>query len=100
MIHGRNGQSRSSVSKRSAMSNSPCYRGRLAASASSATVKREFADFGPDWHYRAGKTGGLPMPSGDFAIGLMTIITGLAIADMVASTHLLLMHRARVQWDW
>jgi hypothetical protein len=40
------------------------------------------------------------MLSGDFAIGLMTIITGLAIADMVASTHSLLMNRKRVQWDW
>jgi hypothetical protein len=40
------------------------------------------------------------MLSGDFAIGLMTIITGLAIADMVASTHVLLMNRARVRWDW
>jgi len=40
------------------------------------------------------------MLSGDFAIGLMTIITGLAIADMVASTHGLLMNRERVRWDW
>lgn len=40
------------------------------------------------------------MLSGDFAIGLMTIITGLAIADMVASLHGLLMHRQRVRWDW
>ena len=40
------------------------------------------------------------MLSGDFAIGLMTIITGLAIADMIASTHGLLMHRTRVDWDW
>lgn len=40
------------------------------------------------------------MLSGDFAIGLMTIITGLAIADMVASTHILLMNRDRVRWDW
>jgi hypothetical protein len=40
------------------------------------------------------------MLSGDFAIGLMTIITGLAIADMVASIHLLLMNRERVRWDW
>jgi hypothetical protein len=40
------------------------------------------------------------MLSGDFAIGLMTIITGLAIADMVASTHLLFMNRKRVGWDW
>ena len=40
------------------------------------------------------------MLSGDFAIGLMTIITGLAIADMVASTHVLLMNRSRVREDW
>lgn len=40
------------------------------------------------------------MLSGDFTIGLMTIITGLAIADMVASTHGLLMNRTRVRWDW
>ena len=40
------------------------------------------------------------MLSGDFAIGLMTIITGLAIADMVASSHGLLMNRAHVRWDW
>lgn len=40
------------------------------------------------------------MLSGDFAIGLMTIITGLAIADMVASMHGLLMDRERVRWDW
>jgi hypothetical protein len=40
------------------------------------------------------------MLSGDFAIGLMTIITGLAIADMVASTHVLFMNRKRVRGDW
>ena len=40
------------------------------------------------------------MLSGDFGIGLMAIITGLAIADMVASTHGLLMDRRRVRWDW
>jgi hypothetical protein len=40
------------------------------------------------------------MLSGDFAIGLMTIITGLAIADMVASTHVLFMNRQRIEWDW
>lgn len=40
------------------------------------------------------------MLSGDFTIGLMTIITGLAIADMVASMHGLLMNRNRVRWDW
>ena len=40
------------------------------------------------------------MLSGDFAIGLMTIITGLAIADMVASMHVVFMSRRQVQWDW
>ena len=40
------------------------------------------------------------MSSGDYTIGLMTIITGLAIADMVASMHGLLMNRAKVGWDW
>ena len=40
------------------------------------------------------------MLSGDYAIGLLTIITGLAIADVVISLHLLLLNRARVRWDW
>ena len=40
------------------------------------------------------------MLSGDFVIGLMTIITGLAIADRVSSTHLLFINRRRVRWDW
>jgi hypothetical protein len=40
------------------------------------------------------------MSSGDYTIGLMTIITGLAIADMVASMHGLLMSRHKVRWDW
>ena len=40
------------------------------------------------------------MLTGDYAIGLLTIITGLAIADVVASLHVLLVNRARVRWDW
>lgn len=40
------------------------------------------------------------MLSGDYAIGLLTIITGLAIADVVASLHVLLVNRERVRWDW
>jgi len=40
------------------------------------------------------------MLSGDFAIGLLTIITGLAIADMVISLHILLTNWTRVRWDW
>jgi uncharacterized membrane protein len=38
--------------------------------------------------------------SGDYEIGLLTIITGLAIADVVVSLHGLLVSRARVRWDW
>ena len=40
------------------------------------------------------------MSSGDFAIGLLTIITGLAIVDMVTSLHGVLTNRLRVRWDW
>jgi hypothetical protein len=40
------------------------------------------------------------MSSGEFVIGLMTIITGLAIADMIVSLHGLLLHRSRIKWDW
>ena len=38
--------------------------------------------------------------SGDYAIGLLTIITGLAIADVVTSLHALLIDRHKVRWDW
>jgi hypothetical protein len=40
------------------------------------------------------------MTSGDFAIGLSTIITGLAITVMLANLHALLVNRRRVRWDW
>jgi len=40
------------------------------------------------------------MTSGDFAIGLSTIITGLAITVMLASLHALLTNRRKVKWDW
>ena len=40
------------------------------------------------------------MTSGDFSIGLSTIITGLAITVMLASLHALLVNRRRVKWDW
>jgi xanthine/uracil permease len=40
------------------------------------------------------------MSSGEFVIGLMTIITGLAIADMIVSLHGLLLNRRRIEWDW
>jgi hypothetical protein len=40
------------------------------------------------------------MTSGDFAIGLSTIITGLAITVMLANLHALLVNRRRIRWDW
>jgi hypothetical protein len=40
------------------------------------------------------------MTSGEFVIGLMTIITGLAIGDMIVSLHGLLLHRSRIKWNW
>ena len=40
------------------------------------------------------------MTSGDFAIGLGTIITGLAITVMLANLHGLLVNRRKVRWDW
>ncbi len=40
------------------------------------------------------------MTSGDFAIGLSTIITGLAITVMLGSIHALLVNRRKVKWDW
>ena len=39
------------------------------------------------------------MSSGDFAIGLGTIITGLAITVMLANLHALLVNRRKVRWD-
>ena len=40
------------------------------------------------------------MTSGDFAIGLSTIISGLAITVMLSSIHALLVNRRKVKWDW
>jgi hypothetical protein len=40
------------------------------------------------------------MTSGDFAIGLSTIITGLAITVMLANIHGLFVNRRKVKWDW
>jgi len=40
------------------------------------------------------------MTSGDFAIGLSTIITGLALTVMLANIHGLLVNRRKVRWDW
>jgi hypothetical protein len=40
------------------------------------------------------------MSGGDYILGLLTIITGLAISDMIVSLHGLLVNRRHVTWDW
>ena len=40
------------------------------------------------------------MSGTDYILGLMTIVTGLAVTDMIISLHGLLMNRRLVTWDW
>lgn len=40
------------------------------------------------------------MGGGEYLLGLILIITGLAISDMVVSLHGVLINRTRVEWDW
>lgn len=40
------------------------------------------------------------MSGADFVVGLLTIVTGLAICDMIVSLHGLLINRRDVKWDW
>jgi hypothetical protein len=40
------------------------------------------------------------MSGTDYILGLLAIITGLAISDMVVSLHSLLINRRNVKWDW
>lgn len=40
------------------------------------------------------------MSGTDYILGLLTIVTGLAISDMIVSLHGLLMNRRHVTWDW
>lgn len=40
------------------------------------------------------------MSGTDYILGLLTIVTGLAITDMVVSLHGLLINRKQVKWDW
>ena len=40
------------------------------------------------------------MSGTDFIVGLLTIVTGLAICDMIVSLHGLLINRREVKWDW
>ena len=40
------------------------------------------------------------MRTNEYVLGLMAIISGLAITDLIASLHRLLRARRRVQWDW
>ena len=44
--------------------------------------------------------GGAGMSGGDYILGLLAIITGLAISDMIVSLHGLLINRRHVRWDW
>ena len=40
------------------------------------------------------------MSGGEYLLGLILIITGLAISDMVVCLHNVLINRTRVRWDW
>jgi hypothetical protein len=40
------------------------------------------------------------MSAADYILGLLTIVTGLAISDMIVSLHGLLINRRQVKWDW
>jgi hypothetical protein len=40
------------------------------------------------------------MSGTDYILGLLAIVTGLAISDMVVSLHGLLINRRHVKWDW
>ena len=40
------------------------------------------------------------MSGGDYILGLLTIVTGLAISDIIVSLHGLLVNRRQVKWDW
>ena len=40
------------------------------------------------------------MSGGEYLLGLILIITGLAISDMVVSLHSVLLNRHKVKWDW
>jgi hypothetical protein len=40
------------------------------------------------------------MSGADYILGLLAIITGLAISDMIVSLHGLLINRRYVNWDW
>lgn len=40
------------------------------------------------------------MSGGEYLLGLILIITGLAISDMVVCLHNVLINRRRVTWDW
>lgn len=40
------------------------------------------------------------MSGTDYILGLLTIVTGLAISDMIVSLHSLLINRRYVKWDW
>jgi hypothetical protein len=40
------------------------------------------------------------MSGGGYLLGLILVITGLAISDLIVSLHGVLMNRRNVKWDW
>ena len=40
------------------------------------------------------------MSGGGYLLGLILVITGLAISDLIVSLHGVLMNRHKVKWDW
>ena len=44
--------------------------------------------------------GGKTMDQFSYVVGLLSIITGLALSDMGISLHRILKRRSKVQWDW
>lgn len=36
----------------------------------------------------------------EYILGLLAIISGLAISEMIGGLHTILFHRHRIQWDW
>ena len=40
------------------------------------------------------------MSGGGYLLGLILVITGLAISDLIVSLHGVLMNRRKVKWDW
>ncbi len=55
------------------------------------------ADISPTWNHA---TLGGRISSFEYITALVSVVVGLAIADMATSLHRLLRNRRRVRWDW